>query len=432
MRPPSSAAVGEAATQKAARISIWLLAATPLVMLISYRVPSILLPLAMLPALHLLVRGEISVRPKSDWSRFFLYSGAALLVWCGVSAAWSADPTQSLQSTAKVAGIVFAAWLCGTHLQVSANLASPAWLRFLTSAFFAAALIICALMLVNYLALSDRFETEEYKNIYIVGPSGNVVLRSWYNQAAAFLILSAWIVAAVRLGRPVWVYAAILALTAVTAVSVGYWIGVVAIAGGVFVFAVALRFKRQISILMAVAVVSAAVSLPWVSSQFPSFEQAVETPPSGNPSFVHRTLIWRFVSDAIAEKPLLGWGMDGSRHIPGGNERIPMSVNGVPKNFEHLPLHPHNSFLQLWLELGAVGALLFSVIVCGLYALLGRVNMPGKSAELYMGALTSALMMMGASFSLWSNWWLAAMGIVAVTAVLVTRIHERRSGLTTS
>ena len=72
----------------------------------------------------------------------------------------------------------------------------------------------------------------------------------------------------------------------------------------------------------------------------------------------HRLLIWSFVGERIAERPLLGWGLDASRAIPGGKEEIRPGLT-------RLPLHPHNAALQVWLELGMPGALLAALLSAG-------------------------------------------------------------------
>jgi O-antigen ligase len=70
----------------------------------------------------------------------------------------------------------------------------------------------------------------------------------------------------------------------------------------------------------------------------------------------HRLLIWSFVGDRIAERALAGWGLDSSRAVPGGEDPIRPGETW-------LPLHPHNAPLQLWLELGAPGAVLFALLI---------------------------------------------------------------------
>ena len=421
MRFPPTAAGEKSFPEKAAGFSLWLLAATPLVMLISYRATSILLPLAAVPALYMLVRSGYPMLPETKWGRFFLAAGVAFFGWSVLSAAWSPAPIDALIASAKVAAIILSAWVCGSFLVATRGVSSETWLRFQFGAFTAASISIVALVLVNHFFLSDRFETDEYKQIYLISPTGEVILRSWYNQAVAFICLWAWVVAVTLASDRLWARAFVLAVAAIAALSVGYWIGVVAFTVGLVVYVIALRFRKSIAIVLAVGVIVSTFAMPLISAHFPSFEDAVANDQAGNPSIVHRTLIWRFVSDAIAEKPLFGWGMNGSRHVPGGDEKILLNAGGMKKRFERLPLHPHDSILQVWLELGAVGAVLYGAMGAAAFMLLGRLKTSPSTGALLLGCLTAAFVMMGGSFSIWSNWWLASMGIVTVITFFIVR-----------
>ncbi|WP_249118121.1 O-antigen ligase family protein, partial [Neoroseomonas alkaliterrae] len=92
-------------------------------------------------------------------------------------------------------------------------------------------------------------------------------------------------------------------------------------------------------------------------------------------SALHRMLIWDFTAARIAERPVLGWGMEASRAIPGGRGNPPAEVLDrmrvtdparrawfAEPHVQILPLHPHNAALQVWLELGAVGAALAAAL----------------------------------------------------------------------
>uniref|UniRef100_UPI002FDB5A4C O-antigen ligase family protein n=1 Tax=Elioraea tepidiphila TaxID=457934 RepID=UPI002FDB5A4C len=95
-------------------------------------------------------------------------------------------------------------------------------------------------------------------------------------------------------------------------------------------------------------------------------------PPSG----LHRVAIWDFAAARAAERPVLGWGFEASRVMPGGEVRIPAeafdrlappgparaALDAMPDHaVQSLPLHPHNGGLQVRLELGIVGLLLAAV-----------------------------------------------------------------------
>lgn len=143
------------------------------------------------------------------------------------------------------------------------------------------------------------------------------------------------------------------------------------------------------------------------------------------PSALHRMLIWDFTAARIAERPVLGWGMEASREIPGGRDqpsaaaldRMRVGDPGLRRWFAEphvqvLPLHPHNGALQLWLELGAVGAAIAALLAWFLGVAASRAPCPAAAT----GALTSAAVTAMLSFGAWQAWWVAAMLLAAVAA----------------
>jgi O-antigen ligase len=110
-------------------------------------------------------------------------------------------------------------------------------------------------------------------------------------------------------------------------------------------------------------------------------------------------MIWNFAVERGMEHPLLGWGFDTSRIMPGGNEslqyRRPL-----------LPLHPHNMVLQLFLELGWAGIISFAVA----WAILTRkiCNLVDVSEKpVLWAAMTAWLAIAVTGYGMWQYWWLA-------------------------
>lgn len=115
------------------------------------------------------------------------------------------------------------------------------------------------------------------------------------------------------------------------------------------------------------------------------------------PSWDHRLNIWAYTANLIVEHALRGWGIDASRTFPA------------------IPLHTHNAALQLWLELGSVGAALaaafFAWVVYRIVAWTGDDRRDGAMAA---GTLVSYLVIGGLSFGVWQEWWLALGAIAAI------------------
>ncbi len=141
-------------------------------------------------------------------------------------------------------------------------------------------------------------------------------------------------------------------------------------------------------------------------------------------SAAHRVLIWDFSIARIVERPLLGWGMEAARAVPGGREQIPIEQLqrfGLEQQrdwfatvrAQRLPLHTHNAALQLWLELGLVGAGLGAALVL---ALGWRATSPGTA-----GLFAAAVAIGSLSYGIWQGWWLCLLAMLALAARQLSR-----------
>ena len=141
-------------------------------------------------------------------------------------------------------------------------------------------------------------------------------------------------------------------------------------------------------------------------------------------SALHRIVIWQVTAKHIAERPVLGSGFDTSRSFYSSADGklqyfAPGKSGKVWKNtFEPIPLHPHNGVLQIWLEMGFIGALLLVGVLIGvLQAISGLENRINRAACL--GAMSSALVIGLVSFGAWQIWWLSALFLVGTAMVAV-------------
>jgi O-antigen ligase len=145
------------------------------------------------------------------------------------------------------------------------------------------------------------------------------------------------------------------------------------------------------------------------------------------PSSAHRLLIWDFTIQRIRDKPVFGWGMEASRRIPGGGDPAPAATlerfglgAGAPTHdilsrAARLPLHTHNGPLQIWLELGMVGALLAAMLVFLLGRMAERSARPGVATAMLASAAVTGLL----SFGTWQEWWVSAelLGLAALASL---------------
>ncbi len=125
----------------------------------------------------------------------------------------------------------------------------------------------------------------------------------------------------------------------------------------------------------------------------------------------HRIVIWDFASKKILERPILGWGFNTS---PGIAKNEDSSAFGG-----HLPLHPHNAVLQIWLELGLIGVLLFiSLLVAVAWRL--RYFNPWPDRGICVAFLVSSFSMSSVAYGIWQTWWISA--LFFSTALLIATL----------
>ncbi len=175
--------------------------------------------------------------------------------------------------------------------------------------------------------------------------------------------------------------------------------------GGV-AFVLVQWFGKYVVRLLGVLAVLFVAFAPVIDEMVP-FDRIAPVAEGKMASVAHRLCIWQFVGDRIAEKPLFGWGLDSSRSIPGGQVDC---VEDGPS----LSLHPHDAALQVWLELGIVGAFVFASVIA--LAFRAAASMPaGMPMAGAAAAIVSALVLASLSYGIWQNWWIGALGLIAMT-----------------
>jgi O-antigen ligase len=126
----------------------------------------------------------------------------------------------------------------------------------------------------------------------------------------------------------------------------------------------------------------------------------------------HRLVIWNFTAEKLLESPLVGIGAS-STYILGPQLE---SANPPPPDaglHETLSTHSHNIYLQTWLELGLIGAILLTLF--GL-SILRAIGLLGARLQPYAYAtFASAVAMGSSSYGVWQVWYMALFAFCAVT-----------------
>jgi O-antigen ligase len=290
--------------------------------------------------------------------------------------------------------------------------------------------VLAGLAVAAGMALTDRFLLFEVLDELEPGFQPR---RGFYSRGATVLLLFAWlaVLGLDRRGRG--------ALAAVIYVGVGllaalkFHSGAAAtvwvLGGAVYIAWRLTRGRWRLGFAAALAAACLAAPVLVVAIPAPdTLNAANRALPS---SWSHRIVIWRFAAERIAERPLLGWGLDAARRIPGGRATIPWQMDPDPRDagsrmtsVQLMPLHPHSFALQVWLELGVPGALALATLA---FLLVARA---GGRDEAATGAARAALVYAGiaissVSYGAWQTWWLSTLFVTAAAAAALAPARRR-------
>jgi O-antigen ligase len=196
----------------------------------------------------------------------------------------------------------------------------------------------------------------------------------------------------------------------------------------VFAYGAAHVAPRLVAATMFAGAVLLSVALPLATPNFDATVRLHQNAPWIKDSGIHRLLIWRFTADRIAERPLLGWGMDASRELPGGHEDLSKALPGLNFNYSitAISLHPHSAALQWLVELGLPGLCLgLAIIALGLWhaAFRGALSSAERAGALAWAAAGLTVAML--SFGIWQAWWLATLWLTATLYAATVDNEER-------
>jgi O-antigen ligase len=313
----------------------------------------------------------------------------AFLAWGLVSLAWSPFPGTSMRVLGEFLPTLLAAYL----LACLAPERIPPFAPRLAAAAIGLAGLVIAIDLASDLALERALGHRVAAFVHnrpaltldlVAGPVALVLWRARARGLAAITLMGA-------------------ALGVLRSISGAAQLGLVAGAG---LFALARLVPRRAGIGLAGLGLGLAVALAPVEGDLlanimpeAAHERLVQS------SSRARVAIARSFGAAVAADPWRGAGFGTSARFA----ETPVAGTVAPEMRILLGVgHPHNSFLQVWAELGLPGALLAALV---LMLMLGRVaglSQPDRAAALGLVACAAAIAFV--EHNGWAAWWTAGLG----------------------
>lgn len=397
--------------------------------------PKALVLLLFLTAGCLLSLNDVSVgRTLKRAGQYFIYFLPLLLVGLS-SSLWSLESSLSAKLALKLTLLVATGCVAiAAVAQLSSATIGVLRQAIHLGVFLAASLLLFEVATSSWLYRMVRgFSWEQV----IFEPTGGINLNAPIKSGITVISIFVWCLF-VNTRRGVVAAVAAFILILVLAWAFGANATLVALPLGLVAALAARLALRPVLIFIAITFCLVAMLSPFVTqmvlkdvtpSTISSQVGAGPLPISG----MNRLITWKFTSQKIMEKPVLGWGLRTSRALPGGGKKY--DITKTPENGrQHLiirdffiPLHPHNQFLQIWLELGALGALLFAATGGLLIIRIVKSEKEIRHSQWVVGAVVTLIIYNQISFGVWQNWWIAGQ-FMTIGLMLITLFSDRPIG----
>ncbi|MFC4734942.1 O-antigen ligase family protein [Salipiger abyssi] len=239
------------------------------------------------------------------------------------------------------------------------------------------------------------------------------ILTFWFIMAAPFIDKREWIVAALLVWFVVWT-------SDNRSVQLFYYLTLLAT---LVIHSLPARLLIRLFFIGSISVIIIYPAFSLKSNDLYAWKDTNTLPTA----VFSRLEIWEQSANRAMEKPLLGWGLDTSPHIPNRGEMSGLSENysGYEgQDIKVASLHPHNAPTQIWFELGAVGIGLVCLIILSIMRFtLGLRSARGKKILLlsFFFGFSYTLTLWG----IWQSWFIATL----CTLSLATAIAIHRTSL---
>ena len=395
-------------------LGLAILAIFPLARFAPKGLAPLLVVFALIGAAYWLVkRPRISITPVATWAALFVALTLA-------SALWSITPGTTIKTATSLVGTLLCAY---TIFHLVMNLPDDS--QMIARRIF----VYGGLVALAALAI-DLIPQEVAEHIYGTEIKSKASSINFWNVRKPALTIAAlliwpWLGAARNILPRSAIIGAIIAYLIIVGASdagAARGAGILAVAAAIAVF----FFQRAVLGITAVGLILAIFAAPLIPPMMTD-PQTLEARYDGfSESAIHRISIWQRSAEKIKDNPVAGSGFDTVRALYGSwSARSTTFLPGTERRWtvmsEPIPLHPHNAFLQIWIELGAIGAALCAAFLCALIYVIAQKSRDDLTCAVSLGAFVSGTFIANISFGAWQAWWIAALILIGALIVLALR-----------
>lgn len=349
-------------------------------------------------------------RPRLSHPDIFIMAGLCLIILA--SAFWSSNPGYGIDKGLRITLTLMAGLL---FIDAARQVDTKKILPWLPAA-------LCGLLMAG--EIMTLFEhTHNYPLMRAISDPDKVDrwFKNKYNRTEVFFAVSflpiLWMVLKSQMTRRTR-YILVIALTALTAAALYHshsQTAQLSLIVFVLIFLIYPVRYRPVWIASAMLLAAGILFSPWIAQ---TLYALLPTPLENKgiltaASIPHRIVIWNFIATEALKHPFIGNGLEATRYLQ--SETILPFVNST-----HV-LHPHNSFLQIWVEAGLLGITATIGFLLHTLRQIWRWEGPG-SRRLGFAMLAGCIMVSLTGFGFWQGYQLGLFIYAAALTVLCVRL----------
>lgn len=375
-------------------------------------------------------------RPLVSWDNALLLSGAAFFAYAAVSALWAHSPVFALQKATIGACIALFVLICARIIvlhrpdDVPARMADGLWMGFFFGSTLLAAEVATGQAIKIAVINALGFKPGQLNPAAFFTWQENRVVAIWISDLTrnmpplAMMVAPAIAAALARVRRP-WSYILISLIVTLTTLAIfgsDSQTAQLALIVGFVVLGFSIWSMRWTSRLLMVVWVSACLLVVPLGYGLGALERAygLSAHDASRSPWLARQLSRASVGARMAilgvyarrifERPVLGHGANMSYVLGPIFDATEPKDNSTEATMRQ---HPHNGYMQIWFDLGAIGALLFALV--GLQILCSIATLTARSQSLAYGTFAIVATTLATSYGVWQYWLMAALALCAVT-----------------
>lgn len=185
------------------------------------------------------------------------------------------------------------------------------------------------------------------------------------------------------------------------------------------------RFAPKLAVgLFALGMAALILMAPWSGTIASRFMPAEAESALSEEHAAHRLQIWNAFEVRAHDRPILGHGFDTSFKV--STAPHPGGIPPGPEDHVIMNLHPHNIFLQFWVEFGVLGAMAAAAAAAFVLKRLTGFRAGEMAARLGLLASVVAIGLVG--LSAWQPWWLASIATALIWFAMLDRLSDQSAG----